>query len=190
MRKLKLQMHMTLDGFSNMEAGGKNFKWDEEVIKFCVDNLADVDGLLLGRKTANDLIPFWDKVALNEKHKDYALGKRISELPKFVFSNSLKNPKWQNATLISGDLKKEVEKLKKSKGKNLLVYGGISFASSLIENNLADVFYFLQDPFSLGKGKSIFRGKDIMSFNLEESKSFPCGTIMLSYKRKKKTTNR
>jgi hypothetical protein len=85
MRKLKLQMHITLDGFSNMEDGGRNFKWDSKVIKFCVDNLKDVDVLLLGRKTADELIPFWDKVALNKKHPDYALGKRISEIPKIVF---------------------------------------------------------------------------------------------------------
>lgn len=186
MGKLKLQMHITLDGFSNMEAGGVNFKWDAEVIKFCVDNLADVDALLLGRKTADDLIPFWDKVALNKKHPDYALGKRISELPKIVFSNSVKQSKWQNATLIMGNIKKEIGKLKKSKGRNFLAYGGVTFASTLIENNLVDSFYFLKNPFCLGKGLSIFKdSKNILAFKLEQSKTFPCGTIMISYKRKK-----
>ncbi len=186
MRKLKLQMHITLDGFSNMEGGGENFKWDPKVIKFCVDNLADVDALLLGRKTAEELIPFWDKVALNKKHSDYALGKRISELPKIVFSNSVKKNKWQNTTLINGDIKKEIQKMKKSKGKNLLAYGGVSFASTLIENDLVDTFYFLKNPFCLGKGLSIFKkSKDVLTFKLEQSKPFPCGTILLSYQRKK-----
>ena len=113
MGKLKLQMHITLDGFSNMKAGGANLKWDAKVIKFCVDNLSDIDALLLGRKTADELIPFWDKVALNKKHPDYILGKRISELPKMVFSNSVKQNKWQNAILINGNIKKEIEKIKK-----------------------------------------------------------------------------
>jgi dihydrofolate reductase len=186
MRKLKLQMHMTLDGFFNMEDGGKNFKWDSKVIKFCVDNLKDVDVLLLGRKTADELIPFWDKVALNKKHPDYALGKRISELPKIVFSNSAKETKWQNATLIKGDIKKEIQRLKKLKGKNMLAYGGVSFAAALIEHRLVDDFYFLKNPFCLGKGLSIFKeSKDVLTFTLEQSKPFPCGTIMLSYKRKK-----
>lgn len=186
MRKLKLQMHITLDGFSNMEAGGKNFKWDSKVIKFCVDNLKDADVLLLGRKTADELIPFWDKVALNKKHPDYVLGKRISELPKIVFSNSAKENKWQNATLVKGDIKKEIQRLKKLKGKNMLAYGGVSFASSLIEHGLVDDFYFLKNPFCLGKGLSIFKEiKDILTFKLEQSKPFPCGTIMLYYKRKK-----
>ncbi|MEO5980123.1 MAG: dihydrofolate reductase family protein [Chryseolinea sp.] len=156
MRKLKLQMHVTLDGFSNMEAGGDDFKWDGKVIKFCVDNLADVDALLLGRKTADDLIPFWDEVARNKKHADYALGKRISDLPKIVFSNSVKESKWKNATLINGDIKYEIKKLKKRKGKNLLAYGGVSFASTLIENGLVDAFYFLKKP--------VFIRKRIISF--------------------------
>ncbi len=170
-----------------MEAGGSNFKWDAEVIKFCVDNLLYVDALLLGRKTADELIPFWDKVSLNKKHPDYTLGKRISELPKIVFSNSVKKNKWQNATLINGDLKKEIQQLKKTRGKNFLAYGGISFASSLIENKLVDSFYFLKDPFCLGKkGVSIFSDyKSILTFKLEKSKTFPCGTVMLSYTRKK-----
>lgn len=186
MRKLKLQMHITLDGFSNVEAGGDNFKWDNKVIKFCVENLADVDALLLGRKTADELIPFWDKVALNKKHPDYALGKRISELPKIVFSKSIKTNRWENATLINGDIKKEIQNLKKSRGKNLLAYGGISFASALIYNDLVDAFYFLKDPFCLGKGLSIFKkSKAILAFKLKKSKPFPCGTIMLSYHRKK-----
>ena len=183
MRKLKLQMHITLDGFSNMEAGGKNFKWDSKLIKFCVDNLKDVDVLLLGRKTADELIPFWDKVALNKKHTDYALGKKISELPKIVFSNAAKENKWQNATLVKGNLKKEIQRLKRSKGKNMLAYGGVSFASSLIENGLVDEFYFLKNPFCLGKGLSVFKDyKDILTLNLEQAKPFPCGTVMLSYK--------
>jgi dihydrofolate reductase len=186
MKKLKLQMHMTLDGFSNMESAGNEFKWDAKVIKFCVDNLKDVDTLLLGRKTADELIPFWDKVALDKKHPDYALGKRISELPKIVFSNTVKKNRWQNTTLINGDVKKEIEKLKKIEGKNLLAYGGVSFASTLIENDLVDTFYFLKNPFCLGKGLSIFKeNKEVLTFELEQLKPFPCETIMLSYKRKK-----
>ncbi len=39
--------------------------------------------------------------------------------------------------------------MKKSKGKNLLAYGGVSFASTLIENDLVDTFYFFKKPFLL-----------------------------------------
>lgn len=183
MRKLKLQMHMSLDNYVNMEEGGKDFKWDHEVIEFCVENLQDVDTLLLGRKTAEALIPFWDEVATNPNHQDFALGRRISEIPKLVFSNSVTHNQWKNAEIIKGNFNDEVLNLKKSKGKNILVYGGASFAASLVENNLVDEFYFLLNPFCLGKGATIFK-KDagVETFTFLKSKPFPCGTIMLNYK--------
>jgi dihydrofolate reductase len=183
MRKLKLQMHLTLDNYVNMEGAGENFKWDDEVIEFCVNNLEDVDIILLGRKTAADLIPFWDDVATNPSHKDFALGKRISEIPKLVFSNSLTHNPWKNTNVLKGNFNEEVLKLKNSKGKNILVYGGASFASSLIQNNLVDEFYFLLNPFCLGKGAKIFnKDEGVKTFTFLKSRPFPCGTILLSYK--------
>lgn len=183
MRKLKLQMHLSLDNYVNMEEGGKDFKWDREVIDFCVANLEDVDTILLGRKTADDLIPFWDEVATNSVHQDYALGKRISEIPKLVFTNSVAHSRWRNTEIIKGNLTEEIHNAKKLQGRNILVYGGASFASSLIQNNLVDLFYFLLNPFCLGKGSTIFKkGEAVETFTFLKSKPFPCGTIMLNYK--------
>ena len=182
MRTLKLQMHLSIDNYVNMEQGGNNFKWDSDVIKFCVENLDSVDTLLLGRKTAQDLIPFWDKVATDSSHPDFALGQRISELPKIVFSNTLTEIPWKNTTLLSGDLPYEVSKLKQAEGGDILVYGGASFAASLIENGLVDAFYFLLNPFRLGKGVTIFLPNDnVQLCTLRQSMTFPCGTVMLHY---------
>lgn len=183
MRKLKLQMHLSLDNYVNMEEGGKDFKWDREVINFCVENLEDVDTILLGRKTADELIPFWDEVAANPAHEDFALGKRISEIPKLVFSNSVLRSQWKNARIVKGNFSNEVLNLKISIGKNILVYGGASFAAYLVQNNLVDEFYFLLNPFCLGKGATIFKKDEgVQTFTFVKSKPFPCGTILLNYK--------
>lgn len=183
MRNLKLQMHFSLDNYVNMEDGGENFKWDEEVIKFCVDNLNDVDTILLGRKTAVDLIDFWDDVATKPDHKDFNLGKRISETPKLVFTNSITHNNWKNTRILKGNLIDEVPKLKNSMGKNILVYGGAYFASSLVQSNLIDELYFLLNPFCLGKGTTIFKkDQGVQNFTFLKSKPFSCGTILLNYK--------
>ena len=143
--------------------------------------LENVDIILLGRKTAEELIPFWDEVATDPSHKDFALGERISEIPKLVFSNSATHGQWENTDVLTGNLNDEIPKLKRSKGKNILVYGGASFASSLIQNNLVDEFYFLLDPFCLGKGVTIFKQKEgVETFTFLKSIPFPCGTIMLT----------
>ena len=183
MRKLKLQMHLTLDNHVNMEDGGSKFKWDQEVIEFCVQNLQDVDTILLGRKTAGDLIPFWDDVATNPGNKDFNLGKRISEIPKLVLSNSMVHNEWKNTKLLKGNLKDEISKLKNTSGESILVYGGASFAASLIQSDLVDEFYFLLNPFTMGKGATIFKkDQGVQTFTFLSSKPFPCGTIMLNYK--------
>lgn len=182
MRKLKLQMHLSIDNYVNMEQGGTDFKWDHEVIEFCVDNLDRVDTILLGRKTAQDLIPFWNQVATDSSHADFALGQRISELPKIVISNTLTEHHWKNTTLVSGDMHNEISKLKKAEGRDILVYGGASFAASLIQNGLVDEFYFLLNPFRLGKGSTLFQpNDDVQLFTLLKSMTFPCGTVMLHY---------
>lgn len=176
-------MHLSLDNYVNMEQGGENFKWDDEVIQFCVDNLESVDTILLGRKTAGDLIPFWDEVATNSSHRDFALGKRISELKKVVFSNTVTRHDWKNTSIIKGNFNDEVTKFKESAGKDILVYGGASMAASLIQSKLVDEFYFLLNPFCLGKGVRIFgENKDVLTYTFTKSIPFPCGTIMVSYK--------
>ena len=182
---------MTLDGYVNMEAGEKSFKWDHDVIEFCVDNLEGVDTILLGRKTAKDLIPFWDDVAANPGHADFDLGKRISEIPKKVFSNTVTDHNWSNTTIISGDFNEELKKLKVSTGGDILVYGGASFASSLIQNDMVDEYYFLRDPFCLGEGVTIFKPqKDVLTFTLVKSQSFPCGTKLCCTTRPTKVMRR
>lgn len=185
MRKLKLQMHLSIDNHVNMEKAGKDFKWDNEVIEFCVGNLDSVDTLVLGRKTANDLIPFWDNVATDPKHEDYSLGKRISELKKIVFTKVLTEAPWRNATVNNGDLKTEIGKLKSDEGKDLLVYGGADFVRSLIETGLVDEYHFLLDPFRLGDGPRIFNAREnVELFTLIHSRSFPSGIVLLQYKPK------
>ena len=89
MRKLKLQMQISLDGFVTAEYGGTNFNWDNEVRSFSIDNLKNVDNILLGRKTSEEFI-FWRGVANNPKDSDYKIGKLVTDIPKVIFSKSLK----------------------------------------------------------------------------------------------------
>ena len=110
-------MHLSLDSYVTIAYGGTTIKWDNVVIRFCIDNLADVDTILLGRNTAQEFILFWDDVAGNPSHNDHDLGKRISEIPKAVFSTTLTTHKWDRTTIINGNFNDEIIKLKESAGK-------------------------------------------------------------------------
>ena len=183
MRKIKLQMTASIDGFVKSKQGDS--VWDKEVTDFCINNLEDVDAILLGRSTTEDFIPYWADVAANPTDEFNTLGKRLTDIPKIAFSNSLQTIMLENATTIGGDLKSEITKLKSAPGMNIMVYGGVSFVSSLIEFNLVDEFYFLIYPFAAGSGEQVFsRLQENLFLTLKDSKHFDCGIVLLRYARR------
>jgi len=173
MRKLKLQMNILLGD-----------KWDDEMTNLSIGNLKKVDAILLGRKTAEDFIPYWEKVAGNPQDDFYELGRPLHDIPKVVFSRELKTSKWDNATIVKGDITEQIKVLKKKKGKDIIVYGGDSFVSTLIQHGLIDEFYLLVNPVAMGGGKPIFNPlKNNVQLRLKKCKPFPCGAVLLCYTR-------
>ena len=131
-------MQISVNAIVTVEPGATNFNWDNEVRSFSIENLNAVDAIILGRKTAEDFIPYWEKVSKDPTHNDYEFGKRLTDIPKVVFSVELKTSKWTNATIVNGNISEEIQKLKSKEGRDMIVYGGISFVSSLIEHKLID----------------------------------------------------
>jgi dihydrofolate reductase len=182
MRKLKLQMQVSIDGMVAAERGPSHFNWDDEVRQYSITNAANVDCILLGRKTANAFIPHWTSVAANSSDADFELGKLITEIPKGIFSKTLQNSEWPNATVITGGIVDSVQHLKKQPGKDLLVYGGSGFVSSLIERDLVDEYHLLVNPVALGSGLTIFsRLGASLRFTLAKNRAFTSGTVLLCY---------
>jgi dihydrofolate reductase len=107
---------------------------------------------LLGRKTAAlGFIGFWASKAADPKGPDRKIGKLLTDIPKLVFSKKQTESKWANAKTVHGNLAAEIKKLKAEKGKNMLVYGGAGFVSSLIKDHLIDEYHLLYDPRSPGQ---------------------------------------
>jgi dihydrofolate reductase len=184
MRKLKLQMQVSVNGMigTKTQKGPVSFNWDDEIRQYSISNAANVDCILLGRRTADGFIPHWRSVAANPKDADFELGKLITSKPNVVFSRTLRKSEWPNATVATDELADSVNQLKKQTGKDLLVYGGSGFVTSLIEHNLVDEYHLLVNPVALGSGLTIFAGlADALPLTLVKTKSFSCGTILLCY---------
>ena len=165
MRKLKLQMHITIDGFVGRQNGEMDwviFNWDDKLRNYAVTNLDQVDFIImtLGHNSKMNFIPYWASVAENKPDPFFALGKKITDIPKIVFSRALINSEWANTKMINGDIVEEITKLKKQKGNDLMVYGGARFASTLIRHRLIDEFHLLINPVAIGSGLSIFKELD------------------------------
>jgi dihydrofolate reductase len=108
------------------------------------------------------------------------------EVPKVVFTKTLNKSEWINTDLATGDLKDKINKLKSQTIKYIIVYGGASFDSSLIKENLIDEFYLFINPVDIGTGKTIFKGQNkFQKFRLIESMAFDCGTVLLHYEVKR-----
>jgi dihydrofolate reductase len=187
MRKLKLQVQMSIDGCI---AGPNNeMDWlirDIKNLKYIHGIAESVDTILMGRKMVDEFIPYWTDVMNKPGDPMYTFAKKMIEIPKVVFTKTLNKSDWVNTELAKGDIKDEVTKLKYQKGKDILVYGGASLDSSLIKENLIDEFYLFVNPIVMGNGKNIFKDiKEIQKLTLIESKVLDYGLVLLHYEVKK-----
>jgi dihydrofolate reductase len=187
MRKLKLQVQMSIDGYMASPNGELDFMtwdWDDELKKFVSELHTTVDCIVMGSHMAPGFMPYWAGVAADPKNPEYALGKVLHEIPKVVFSKTLKSSdeptkNWTNTTINNGKLTDEINKLKKLQGKDLIVYGGSEFVSNLIKENLIEELYLFINPSSLGEGLKVFTGKT--KLKLDKSFPFACGINILKY---------
>ena len=79
----------------------------------------------------------------------------------------------------NGDLAAAVQALKKQPGKDIMVYGGATFVSSLISQNLIDEYYIFRHRVAIGNGLSIFKQQKLLE--LSSSYSYKNGTILSKY---------
>jgi len=184
MRKLKLQIHISIDGFVGGPNGEMDFKWDADTRNYSLANLEGVDLILLalGRNTKMGFIPYWASAADNPKDPDFAIGKKLTDTPKLVFSRTLTRSEWANTKVVNGEIVEEITQLKKQPGGDMIAFGGARFASTLIKHKLIDEFHLLVNPVALGSGLPIFKELDNkQKMTLVKSKAFDCGIVWLHY---------
>jgi len=132
--------------------------------------------LLLGRKTYDIFASYWPQ------HESSWPG--VNEATKYVVSNSLTKPKWQNSIVISGDVAGELKKLKAQEGPDLQVHGSGKLIQTLLQNDLVDELWLKTFPITLGSGKRLFaEGTIPAAFKLMDSKVSPSGVIFANYTR-------
>ena len=190
MRKLKLQVQMTVDGYvagPNGEMDWMSFGQDEELLNIINELIDSSDTILLGRKMTSGFVDYWEGVVNNQPDStEFAFAKKMVDTPKVVFTKTLDKSPWNNTTLAKGNLVDEITNLKQQNGKDILVYGGAGFVSSLIEHGLIDEFYLFVNPAAIGNGMPIFNQIDRnLPLTLLKATPFDCGEVMLQYEPKR-----
>ncbi|HXT86938.1 MAG TPA: dihydrofolate reductase family protein [Verrucomicrobiae bacterium] len=182
MRKLKLQMQITADGFVAAPDGQLDWMtWnmDEKLRRFIQHLMDTSDTILMGRKMTAGFVKHWEHVITQSQDPEYSFARKMVDLPKIVFSKTLHHADGQNVRVENGDLTDAVNQLKQTAGADIIVYGGATFVSSLIENSLIDEFNLFVNPVAIGNGLRIF--KDHRSLALTASVAYPCGVVVNTY---------
>lgn len=178
MRKLFWQMSVTLDGF--ME--GPNHEL-EHTAQFadpdfdrCASNmLRSIDSIVLGRVTYELFAGFWPNATGPDAD-------RLNELPKLVFSKTLKEAAWNNSRLVSNSVAAEVAALKRQPGKAIALFGSANLASTFMKLGLIDEYRLFVTPFVLGSGVPMFKkNSDRICFRLLKATTWSSGTVALYY---------
>jgi dihydrofolate reductase len=189
LRKLRLQVQMSVDGCIAGPNGEMDWMvglLDDESVKYASKITESVDTILLGRKMTDVFISFWLDVMNKPDDPWNAFAKRMIEIPKVVFTKTLNKSEWINTDIATGDLIEEVSKIKSQSGRDIVVYGGASFDSSLIKEKLIDEFYLFINPVAIGNGMTIFKDmNEIQKYSLIESKVFKSGKVLLRYEPKR-----
>lgn len=173
---------MSIDGFVgglNGELDWMEWNWGDDIKKYVSELHETVDTILLGRKMTDGFVSHWTNIVKNNPNDpSWPFAKKMVDYPKVVFSKTLDKSVWEN-TIVANDIVKGVNELKTNNGKDIIVYGGAGFVSSLIKNNLIDEYYFFVNPSSIGKGLSIFADQTKLKF--VRSIPFDCGIVLMNY---------
>lgn len=187
MRKLKLQVQISVDGYvagPNGEMDWMVWNHDDELKNYIIALTKPVDCIVMGRKLAQGFIPFWAAAAVNPDFPGQEFAVIMNDTPKVVFSKTLETSEWQHATLAKGDLAAEIGNIKQQDGGDIMAYGGAEFVSNLIRSELIDELHLFVNPAAIGSGMAIF--KERTNMKLVKASPFSCGIVVLHYEQVKK----
>ncbi|HZW39163.1 MAG TPA: dihydrofolate reductase family protein [Ignavibacteriaceae bacterium] len=162
------------DPSGSFKYGGWTVSYGDEVFGKELEKQMRPADLLLGRKTFEIFAGYWP-----EHEKDW-LG--ISDVTKYVMSNSMKKSNWKNSVFFNN--LSEIEKLKNSEGLDIQVWGSSKLIQSLLEKDLVDELWLKIFPVTLGEGKKLFANGTIpKAFKLIDSTITTSGVIIANYKK-------
>jgi dihydrofolate reductase len=184
MGKLIVFNQVSIDGYFRTKDGDigwvKRQREDAEFKEFIGGNASGGGVLLFGRKTYEMMFSFWPTPAAADQFPEVAKGMNAAR--KIVFSKTLTDAKWNNTTVVSGDLVTAVRKLKEASGDPLVILGSGSIVAPLARAGLIDEYQIVLFPIVLGDGVSMFAGVGkTVDLKLKSSRAFKNGIEFLVY---------
>ncbi|WP_305988390.1 dihydrofolate reductase family protein [Roseibium sp. MMSF_3544] len=134
--------------------------------------------MLFGRKTYDLFAGHWPDT------DDDPIADMMTAARKYVVTSSTSGLTWNNSQAVSGDLTREIAKLKHEDGPLLQVHGSWQLIQFLLAEGLIDEFRIWTFPVVLGSGKRLFEsGARPLKLKLQKSEALADGTVMSLFKR-------
>ncbi|WP_454050605.1 dihydrofolate reductase family protein [Cellulomonas sp. Marseille-Q8402] len=161
MGRLHIDLFVTLDGVAQAPGGpeedpsdgfpfgGWQAPLDDEMVGREVRaGIAEMDALLLGRRTYDIFAGYWP-------HHEDAIGRQLNAVPKYVASRGTPDLGWSGSTLLGPDLVAEVRAVR-DRHASVHVIGSVDLVQTLLAERLFDVLTLWVYPVLLGQGKKVF----------------------------------
>jgi dihydrofolate reductase len=176
MRNVVLIMTASVDGYvvaPQGHAGG--LPEPAELSRWKLDRIRRAGTHIMGRVTYEEMSSFWPTSTA-----DYAAP--MNEIPKVVFSKSLREAAWPESAIASGDLAEEIGALKAQPGGEIIAWGGAGFAQALSRAGLIDEYVIVVQPVAYGGGEPVFRDLPRpLQLRLLSSTTYASGTMLQLY---------
>ena len=190
MRKLVASTFVSLDGVMQAPGGpdedphhdfpfgGWTFAFWDDAIDL---SAAGFDGkgreLVLGRRTYEIFEAYWPY-----QPADNPVAQTLNADRKHVASRTLSELKWNNSTLLRGDVAGAVAALKSQPGLDLQIIGSGKLIQTLQVASLIDEYHVWTYPVVLGRGKRLFEpGAKAGALRLVASRTSSSGVVMSTY---------
>lgn len=177
MRKIVAGLFISLDGVVEAPDRWHFPYWSDEMGEAVSAQMDAADTMLLGRVTYQEFAGSWSQRGSDVEGADF-----MNNTPKLVVSNTLDTVAWQNSTLIKGNIKEELTRVKQRPGKDISVVGSPTLVRSLLRDDLLDELRLLVHPIVVGRGKRLFPdGTEQQPLKLTASNTFSTGVLYLTY---------
>ncbi|PRX51477.1 dihydrofolate reductase [Prauserella shujinwangii] len=129
---------------------------------------------LMGRKLYEEWSAHW--TASTDEIADY-----FNTIPKYVVSSSLRDPAWNNTTVVPGD-PEAVRAVKDGVDGDIAMSGSATTARWLLAHGLLDELRLLLHPIAAGEGQKLFEGNATHKLELADCTTLSTGVLNLAYR--------
>jgi dihydrofolate reductase len=184
MGRIVISENVSLDGVVQDPSGDEGFRvggWlghiadYKELAKSVLDEALGAEAWLLGRRSYEFFATRWQP-------RTGALADRLNSLPKYVVSSTLRDPGWNNTSVLTGDVVSEASKLREHVAGDIVVPASFQLLRTLIEHDLVDEIRLMVFPVVLGDGARLFgETSDMKPLRLVASRTIDDQIASLTY---------